>query len=132
MSAVRNRHGFSLIEAVVALSIVGLIAIAGLSAFSAQVRTTDRARDMLTATIIATERLAELRVAPLNELDPLRDSLRRGRQPPPHDRFQWARTVRGIRDVPGLYDATAEITWEDGRFMLATKLYRPAPRMTVR
>src|SRR5215217_6870753 len=72
------RAGFTLLEAVVALAIVGTIAIAVLGSFGAELRTASRVRDALPAVTLAEEQLARLSSADAATLAMLPDSLARG------------------------------------------------------
>jgi prepilin-type N-terminal cleavage/methylation domain-containing protein len=125
----RSDRGFSLIEALIALTIVGLTAVAGLSAFAAQLRAAERTRTALEAQSLAEEQLARLRILPARAYRSLPDSLRHGRFAPPFDRYQWRHAVRSRPEMPDLFAASVEIVWPEGRYALETRLYRPLPRL---
>jgi prepilin-type N-terminal cleavage/methylation domain-containing protein len=122
-----SQRGFSLLEALIALTIVGTSIVAGLGAFSAELRVAGQARTALELETLAQEALAGLTLIPGPLLRPLPDSLREGRFEPPFERYAWRRAARPIRGNPDLLDASVEVTGPDGQFSLATRLYRPLP-----
>jgi hypothetical protein len=75
--------GFALLEAVVAVTIVGLAVVSSLAAFGAQLRGADRARIALEAEALAQERLSALVLAQSAAVRSLPDSLRSGEFTPP-------------------------------------------------
>jgi type II secretion system protein I len=119
------RSGFSLLEALVALTILGLAAVASLASLGAQLRGADRARAALVGEALAQDRLARLRLARADALAHLPDSLARGRFPRPWAGFRWTATSRTDRERPDLVEVTVEIVSPDSRSSLATVLYRP-------
>ncbi|HEV8356845.1 MAG TPA: type II secretion system protein [Gemmatimonadales bacterium] len=127
-----SRRGFSLLEAVIALTIVSLAIVAGLGAFAAELRVAGKARTAVELETLARESLAGLWLVPAQLLRPLPDSLRHGRFEPPFERYAWTRTVRPVLGTPDLLHAVVEVTGADGRFALETRLYRPAPRSFAR
>ena len=120
-----SEAGFTLLEALVAVLIVGLAAVAALETVAAELRTAARAKHALTATALAEYRLETLRVLPAAELRSLTDSLARGAFDPPFERYRWSATVREMAGEPGLYDAGVIVLWDRGAFRIATRLYRP-------
>ena len=123
-SPVSNR-GFSLLEAVVALAIVGVASVGALAAFGAELRTADRGRRALEANALAEERLAHLRLLPRAELDPLRDSLRKGQFPKPFDQYRWEVSARSVPTRTDLFDLAVTVKWDDRSYTEATRAYRP-------
>jgi type II secretory pathway pseudopilin PulG len=119
--------GFSLLEAVVALAIVGLAGVSALAAFGAELRTTERAGRALEAAALAEERLAHLRLAPRRDLDPLADSLRRGRFAAPFGDYAWEATSRSPSGRTDVLDLTVDVRWQDGAYGERTRIYRPVP-----
>src|SRR5918999_2456349 len=93
------RRGFTLLEAAVAMAIVGVIALAALGAYAAELRAADKARQALPAVSLAEERLAAIDLTGARELRSLPDSLARGRFPAPFEQYEWTATVRRARDV---------------------------------
>src|SRR5258706_3700438 len=74
----RAEHGFTILEAVVALAIVGLAGVAALEAVGGEVRGIERARGAYTTAALAQDRVAAVTLLPPGDLDPLPDSPRRG------------------------------------------------------
>ena len=122
-----DNRGFTLLEALVAVMIVGLTAVAALETVSAELRTASRAKHALHATALAEYRIETLRLLSPAELRSLPDSLERGDFAPPLERYRWTATTREVPGEPGLYDARVVVTWHGGSFPLSTKLYRPEP-----
>ena len=123
-----GRAGFSLLEAVIALTIVSLAIVAGVAAFSAELRVAGKARTAVELDALAQEALAGLTLVPGALLQPLPDTLRQGRFEPPFERYTWSRTVRPLRGTPDLFDAVIAVTGPDGHASLETRLYRPVLR----
>jgi prepilin-type N-terminal cleavage/methylation domain-containing protein len=124
-------RGFSLLEAIVALAIVGVASTAALGAFGAVLRTTDRAARGLEANALAEEQLAHLRLASRRELDPLADSLRQGVFARPFEAYRWEATSRAVPGHEELFDLTVAIRWPDGTHSEATRVYRPSTLTTA-
>ena len=123
-----SERGFSLFEAVIALTIVSLAIVAGLGAFGAELRVAGQARTAVELETLAQEALSGLVLVPGPLLRPLSDSLRWGRFEAPFEQYAWQRAVRPVRGAPDLLDATIEVTSPDGKFSLETRLYRPVQR----
>ena len=122
-----SRPGFTLLEAMIALVILGLAAVAALSAFGTELRAADRARHALEAEALAAERLATVRLLGARELAPLPDSIARGRFAAPFESYHWTTTLRPVLGEPALYSVVTTIAWERGTFAVQTRLYRPPP-----
>ncbi|MCI0434942.1 MAG: type II secretion system GspH family protein, partial [Gemmatimonadetes bacterium] len=116
----RGRPGFVLLEAVVALAIIGLVAVALLSTTGTQLRTTSKANALLTARSLAEDRLAALRFLGYDELQDVPDSLRAGRFPPPFDDFEWTARVDEMEDEYDLFGAEVIVTGRGESFPLRT------------
>ncbi len=123
----RTRAGFTLLEAAIALVIVGMAAVAVLSSFGTTLRTSARARRALEAEALAGQRLAFASLLSNAELSHLPDSVARGRFAAPFEGYGWLTTAKELRGDDALFDVSVEVTWEDGRFALPTRLYRPPP-----
>ena len=121
----RTEAGFSLLEAVVALTIVGTASVGALAAFGTQLRATDRARRALEARALADDRLARLRLASASELEPLADSLRSGRFTAPFEAYAWEADSRAIPGRKDVFELIVDIRWDDGGYSESTRLYRP-------
>ncbi|HEX7119606.1 MAG TPA: prepilin-type N-terminal cleavage/methylation domain-containing protein [Longimicrobiales bacterium] len=124
---VRAERGFTLLEALVALAILGTAVIGAIGALRAGLY----ARSGLDAHITAVA-LAESRMAGLDALP--RDSLlayatgRNGVFAAPFADYAWAARVRPIHGGPdGLVALDVRVTWADGEYGLSTIVYRPDP-----
>lgn len=128
----RDRTGFSLMEAMVALTVVGLAAVSMLATVGAELRTASRIRTSLEAHALAEDKLAAVRLLSRDELDRLGDSLRQGQFPAPFQSYRWEASTRETAESKDLFEVAVGIRWEDGSYDLATRLYRPKPLPGVR
>jgi type II secretory pathway pseudopilin PulG len=126
------RSGFVLLEAVVALAIIGLVAIALLAALGAQVRAADKASVLLAARSLAEDRLAALRLLDYDDLSDPPDSLLAGVFPPPFEAFEWTAVVESVEDEYDLFAAEVRITGLGEAYPLRTLLHRPRPVLVQR
>jgi Tfp pilus assembly protein PilV len=126
-----NRQGFSLLEAVVAAAIVGLVSIAALGALAAELRVAGTARRALEEAALAQDRMAAMRVLPAATLRSLPDSLSRGAFPEPFARYRWEAAAREVRGEQGLVDVEVRVISDGGSHVLRTRLYRPRPRLRL-
>lgn len=85
-----NERGFTLLEALVAMTIVGMVSIGTLGSMSAAIRVSDLAVDALVADELAEERLASLLALPAEVLSDSADG--RGHASP-IDGWSWRATV---------------------------------------
>ena len=120
-------RGFTLIEAVVALAILGGAGLATIEALGAQVRGADRAREAYMLAALAQDRLTAAVVIPAPGTYPLPDSLARGRFPAPFEAYRWNTTVTPVFGDPDLYRVRVEITSPSGEYEIETLLYQPRP-----
>ena len=118
------RRGFILLEAMVALLVVGITAGAALELYGAQMRAVRREPRLLTATSLAQDRLAAVRLLEAEQLARLPDSLARGRFAAPFANYRWSATSTHST-LDDLYDVRVEVTWSDGQLALSTRIYAP-------
>jgi type II secretory pathway pseudopilin PulG len=121
------RAGFALMEAVMALAIIGMVAIGLLGATAAQVRTADKAALLVTARALAEDRMAMLRTLDWDGLGAVPDSLAAGVFPPPLESFGWTARVDPVRDEYDLFAAEVVVHIHDEAFILRTLLHEPQP-----
>jgi prepilin-type N-terminal cleavage/methylation domain-containing protein len=131
VSSRTDRAGFSLLEAVIALAIVGVTSIAALSAAGTELRATEQARRAVEAEALATDRLAAIRILTDEELRQMPDSIASGTFAAPFDRYRWTVESEPTLGEEGLTDISVTIEWGTGAFELRTKLYRRPPLLGV-
>lgn len=119
----RARPGFTVLEAAVALMIIGVSAVGVLSAFGMHSRVAVRMRSQLEASALAQHVVARLRMLESPELQPLADSLSGGRFDPPFDSYTWAAKVSRVSGESGLYDLAVHIQQAESTFELRTRRY---------
>jgi len=122
-----DRRGFTLLEAVVALAVLGLAGVAALEAMGGQLRAAERAKSATTAAALAQDRLATVALLLRSELDPVRDSIARGTFQPPFAQYRWRISIRPVLGEVDLYDVMVEVTSDAGRINVATRIFRPPP-----
>lgn len=121
------KRGFTVLEAAVAVAIVGMVSIGALAAFSGDLRAAQRAREVLPAAALAEERLAALELADPMRLAMLPDSLSRGRFPEPFNVYSWTASATPVRGERHLFDLAVRVQWEWGEYRLQRRRYRPPP-----
>ena len=122
------RAGFTLLEAAVALAMIGAVSVAALAAFAAEMRTTEATRTALPAAFLARQRLAALELAVTSTAvgsAAVPDSVAHGTFAPPFESYAWSATVAATHENPSLYDVTVDVTWDGGDFALRTRLFKP-------
>ena len=122
--SMRARAGFSLLEAVVALAIVGVTAVAALGSVGAEIRAAEDARIALEAEALAVQQLALIEILTGEDLQRLPDSLARGRFDPPFERYRWTASTTPVLGEEGLTAVQVDVEWSSGSFPLRTLLYR--------
>jgi general secretion pathway protein I len=124
----RADRGFTILEAVVALAIVGLAGVAALEAVGGEIRGIDRAREAYTTAALAQDRLATITVLPPEDLNPLPDSLARGTFAEPFKDYRWTATLHPLFGERDIYELIVAIDSDHAHYTVATRLYRPVPR----
>lgn len=125
----KQRRGFTLLEATIAMAIVGLVAVVALSEFSTEVRVSAKASESRVLQALAQDRLTALQLAPPEVLHRLPDSLKTGKYAPPFQAYSWQATVRPVRSVESLLDASITVVSKTGQLTVATRFHRPLPRV---
>jgi hypothetical protein len=119
-----RRDGFVLLEAVVALAILGVASIVLLQVRAQQIRVATQARELLTAQALAEDRIAVLRVLDYDLLADPPDSLMSGEFPPPFEEFSWTSQVELMEDEYDLFGVSVEVLGPAERFPLRTLMHR--------
>jgi type II secretory pathway pseudopilin PulG len=125
------RPGFVLLEAVVALAIIGLFAIALLETTGSQLRTAAKANTLLVARSLADDRLAALRLLDYDDLDDVPDSLLEGTFPPPFEEYSWTTRVEQIDDEYDLFGAEVVVQGRGENYPIRTLIHAPGPNVAV-
>jgi type II secretory pathway pseudopilin PulG len=116
----RVRRGFVLLEAAVALLVIGLAAAAALDLFAAQLRGVGRTPQLLAATALAQDRLAAIRLLRPDEWPHVPDSLARGQFGAPYAGFRWRASIAPSIEAD-LYEIHVEVSWDAGAYALSTR-----------
>ncbi len=124
---VRARAGVSLLEAVVAVAIVGMTSVAALEAVGGDMRTAERAHRAVEVEALATSRLEFMDLLSDRELQALPDSVAKGTFAKPLDQYSWKTSSAALSDQAGLYDVRVTIVWPSGSYMVRTYAYRTPP-----
>jgi type II secretory pathway pseudopilin PulG len=131
-SGARGRPGISLLEAVVAIAIVGMTAVSALEAAGGDMRAAERSRRAIEAEALATSRLDFMDLLSDRELQALPDSVEKGKFDPPLDQYSWKTTSTPLSDQAGVYTIHVTVEWPGGSYMLRSYAYRTPPFSTRR
>ena len=121
----RTRSGFVLLEAVVALAILGVTSIVLLQVRSQQIRVATQARELLTAQALAEDRVSALRLLDYELLADPPDSLMGGSFQEPFEAFSWTAAVDLMEDEYDLFGVEVVVVGPVERFPLRTLVHRP-------
>lgn len=116
-------HGFSLLEALVAVSIVGLALIAGLVATGYDVRATERVTATRTLLAAAERVSGELRTLAAADLARLVPGWHRIGES--FGDLRWSAASMPAPGVPGLFDVDVSIAAPRDTLVYAMRLFRP-------
>jgi type II secretory pathway pseudopilin PulG len=126
----RCRKGVSLLEAVVAVTIVGMTSVGALEAVGGDMRSAERSRRAIEVEALATSRLQFMNLLTDQELQSLADSVQKGTFPAPLDEYSWKTTSAPLSDQAGVYDVRVTIQWAAGTYVVRTYQYRRPPLAT--
>lgn len=121
----RSRAGFSLLEAIVALAIAGVLAVTVLGTLRATLEASSRAEAGTERMALAEYCLARLQLVPAADLVRLPDSLRDLRLPAPYSDTRCEAATTPVRGVRNLYQVRVQVTRDGSSTALLTRLYRP-------
>ena len=125
-----SRAGFSLLEAVAAIAIVGITSVSALEAVGSNMRTAEKSRRALEAEALATSRLDFMDLLTDRELQALPDTVESGKFDKPLDEYSWKTTSTPVSEQAGVYDVHITIEWLTGSYTLRTYQYRRPPLVT--
>jgi hypothetical protein len=120
-----TRSGFVLLEAVVALAILGVASIVLLQVRSQQIRVATQARELLTEQALAEDRISAFKLLDYELLSDPPDSLMEGVFPPPFEAYAWSAAVELMEDEYDLFGVEVVVEGPAERFPLRTLLHRP-------
>ena len=124
-----RRGGFVLMEAVVALTIIAMVAIGLLGALTAQIRTADKSVLLLTARSLAEDRMTMLRTLDFFALSDVPDSLTAGTFPAPLQAYSWTARVEPVKDEYDLFTAEVTVSVADEVYLLRSLLHEAQPQL---
>jgi len=127
----RARRGITLMEAVVAIAIVGMTAVSALEAVGGDMRVAERAKRAIEVEALATSRLEVMNLLTDQELQSLPDSIQDGKFTAPLDEYAYKATSAPVSDQAGLYTVHVTVSWTNGSYTLKTYMYR-TPRLVTR
>jgi type II secretory pathway pseudopilin PulG len=130
--AASPRRGISLLEAVVAIAIVGITAVSALEAAGGDMRAAERSRRAIEAEALATSRLDFMDLLNDRELQALPDSVEKGRFDAPLDEYSWKTTSTPLADQAAVYTIHVTVEWPKGSYTLRSYAYRTPPFATRR
>jgi type II secretory pathway pseudopilin PulG len=119
-------------EAVVAVSIVGMTSVAALEAVGSDMRTAEKAKRAIETEALASSRLEFMNLLTDRELQALPDSVATGTFDKPLDEYSWKTAVRPLDDQAGVYDVRLAVSWATGSYTVKTYFYRRPPLATRR
>lgn len=122
-----SRAGFSLLEAVAAIAIVGITSVSALEAVGSDMRTAEKSRRALEAEALATSRLDFMGLLTDRELQALPDTVESGKFDKPLDEYSWKTTSTPVAEQAGVYDIRITIEWPTGSYTVRTYQYRQPP-----
>ena len=127
----RRRSGVSLLEAVVAVAIVGMTSISALDSVGSGMCAAEKSKRAIEAEALASSRLQFMDLMSDAQLQSLPDSVAKGKFAAPLDNYSWTTTSAPLSEQAGVYDVHVTVTWETGAYTVKTYLYRQ-PVFTTR
>lgn len=112
-----------MLEAIVALAIVGLVCVSVLGAYGGAIRADVAAADRLPLAVLAAERIAAVDLD-AGSLQRLPDSLARGTLAAPYASATWETETRRVAQTEGLFDVVVRVRDGTDVYTLRTRRYR--------
>ncbi|HEY0151362.1 MAG TPA: prepilin-type N-terminal cleavage/methylation domain-containing protein [Longimicrobium sp.] len=120
----RGNRGFTLVEAAIALLLLGVALVPLLQSVTAGVRSEGDLAATLNAVPLAESRMEELSLLPPDSLS-FYFNTRRGTFAPPFARYRWSTLLRPVSGSPALVQAAVRVEWDGGGYSLETYFHRP-------
>lgn len=119
-----------MLEAIVALAIVGVVCVGVLGAYGGAIRADVLAADRLPLAALAAERVAAVDLD-AGSLQRLPDSLTRGSFAAPYASATWETETRRVEQTEGLYDVIVRVRDGTDVYTLQTRRYRAPVSVTL-
>lgn len=119
-----SEEGFTLLETLVALVVLGLAVVLSIQALARGVEAQTGVRRHLEAAALAETRMSEMALLSADSLDAYA-SPREGRFDAPFQRYTWRAMTRTTPAAPRLVEVAVVVEWPAGSFALETALFRP-------
>ena len=106
-SSVKNSAGFTLLEVMVALTIVSIVLVAMLGLSQRQILINSHLQQMTRATLLAKQKMAEIETGQITGL-----SQTQGAFAPPNQEFSWEVSYTPT-PIPGVSQVDLSVVWGD-------------------
>jgi prepilin-type N-terminal cleavage/methylation domain-containing protein len=127
MSRVEREGGFTLIEAMVAVTVLGLVLVSALAAAAADLRASRRSSVGMELAQLGEEVVSQIDTYSAGEFQRLLAG-RAERFPSPMDHYRWeARVITGIDD-PSIFEIHVRVEGMEASFTIHTQRFRRMPR----
>ncbi len=123
-----DERGVALLEALVALAILGIAIVGMVEASSAALRGQANARAHREAAIVADAQLSAMASASAYALDNNAGE-RHGVVTIGAREYRWASRARAANDSSGIWNLGVAVAWDDGRITLGTAVWRPPRKL---
>lgn len=125
----RAPRGFTVLEAAVAVAIIGVSVVGVFRAFGAHLIGAERVRDHLTALALAEVTLSKLQLAGASDLALLPDSLEKGQFIGDFSEYHWTAHSVALAGERDLYEVEVVVEGSKARAELRTRIYRASARI---
>jgi prepilin-type N-terminal cleavage/methylation domain-containing protein len=123
MRASSRQEGYTLLEVVAALVVIGIALAGALGAAAADLRASRRAADAVEAAALAEDLLARMELLSADELAALGVGMV-NRFEAPMDRFQWRADVAAVNGEPGLIEVRVSVRGPEVSVEVSTRVAR--------
>lgn len=122
----RDKDGFTLVEALVALAVLGVTLVGALEVTSRTLRVQAAAERHLEAVALANAKLNQLATLPVDSLASYQ-TRRTGNVRLGGHRYAWQALARRDSSDFALWEAAVRVEWGEGEFTAETAFYRREP-----